>query len=348
MRLTASLLEDFPVCAFKSKLRYFDRVQMPLTQEDVSGLYLGRVAHAGIDRYLATNDLMEVGPAVCLSVEQELRGRLDDEQRGKLARKACSLVKRWGEFHRPDRFRTTRIKLTHAAARLSGCRLDGTVSGVNSRIVLPLAPPIGVFDEFVIQPDRVCEDGVGPSLYDWKFVNKLESDDAEVEALRFDLQSAIYQYGLRQLGLCVFRVAHVRVLREDPTPFKVNKDGTVSKRRIRNSAEAYVAACESAGQVPDPAFAATLMPFCKEPVIYRGMHEVQSIWEQVVVPRALEISRAMEHGFTRRMTRYACARCAYREPCWEGAMGRGEGAFASTVPLPIVGHDASVQGYELA
>lgn len=327
MRLTASILEDFPVCAMKTKLRYFDRVDTPLTSEDIGAMYLGRLAHAGQDEFLRTNDLLLVAPAIIDSATKELRGRLDDEQTGKLIRKACGMVKRWAEFHNPARFKSVMV---------------------NKRHILPLVPAIGVFDEYVIQPDRVASDHSGYTLYDWKWVNKLESEDAEIEALRFDLQSAIYQHGLFELGLPVRRVAHVRGLREDPTPFKLKKDGTLGKRRIRNSVEEYMRVCADLGEEPDPEYAKLLLPFFREPIIYRSAHEVEAIWREVVIPRAMEISYAMKHGFTRRMTKFACARCAYRDPCWEGAMGRGEGAFASSTPLPVVGSGASVQAYELS
>lgn len=317
MRLSASLLDDWSTCQFKTKLRYLDYEEMPLTPADIGALYFGRLAHAGMDAYLHANcpqgNMLMVGPAICAAAQRELHGRASEETIGTLVRRTMTAVVRWRDFFQPQ---------------------PGRGVMVNKRHILRLNPPIGVFDEFVIQPDYVYRGEDGElTLVDWKWVNKIESEEDERDALSYDLQSAIYQYGLFCLDTPVVRISQVRGLREEPTPFRVNQDGFVSRRPVRNSYAAYVLACANAGHPPDPGLEMKLMPFFRHPVIFRSRAEVLDIWNEVVVPRALEISRAMEHGFTRRMSRYACLRCPFREPCWAGARGYGSGAFATALSV---------------
>jgi hypothetical protein len=204
---------------------------------------------------------------------------------------------------------------------------EGTFRLVDARLEVPIN--VGIFDTLVVKADLVADDENNLRwLYDWKWSAELTDPDW----WSYDLQSAMYQWGLAQLGIEVRGHAIVQGLIEEPTAFRVNKDGSISKRAIRNTYEEYVRACEAAGCDVDESMRDRLLPFFRHSRNFRSRKEVEATWRQTVVPIAEQISRAYERdGFTRRLSKGMCGQCVLRDDCLRGQLGQHDLEALNTI-----------------
>lgn len=319
MNLSYSLIDNFQACQYRTKLFSFERVPQGEGASDALRSFIGQAAHAGQAAVLLGVDVRTMIRRSLWRAERTQLPEGWDAER--IIARALGMVGRW----------VTQVP----GFNPRGLRLEGigayNHSPVDAKFTVPLDPPIGIFKAFVFKPDLVATDCAGHRwVYDWKWNRQL--DDAE--AFRFDLQSAMYQWGLARLGVQVRGHAIVQGLIEEPTPFKRTKKGRVSTRAIRNSYEAYVIACAEAGHEPDEAMRDRCMPTLRYHQNFRSEKEVEAIWRETVVPWALAISdSATRTGFLRRQSKAMCPRCPIREDCQTGQMGDHEDPRYNTIHL---------------
>lgn len=336
MNLSYSLIDHFEACQFRTKLFDFERTARSEGASDIVRSLIGEFAHEGQRALILGEDPRTAIRRKLWKLESASLPPDFSEQwpAERLLDRACGMVARWSRsvpswdykdlrpfvYHDPKTYPAEDVRAVELAQG------DGKPL-VDQKLWVPLPEPIGIFRSLVIKPDFVGYDQNDHLwVYDWKWVGDLDEPDA----FRYDLQSVIYQWGLKQLGIKVVGHAIVQGLMEEPTPFKVNKDGTVSTRQVRNSHEEYLAACERAGHAPDPSMAAKCLPTFRHHVNFRSMREVDAIWEKTIVPKALDISRAAGYegvdaaGFTRRWAKFICSRCNVREDCQRGQLGNHE------------------------
>jgi hypothetical protein len=314
MRLSYSLLRRYQECEFLAKVERIDHVTLPLESEHPLSRwrrYAGIAAHAGQRALLLGCDAAEaVSEAVSIVPESCLVGWT----RATLHQHVLSLVHAWWTDTPGVRW-STMTPLAH----------DGTAL-LDERLVVKLPAPIGLFEELVIVPDAVLVDAQGrPWLYDWKWVAQLGDPDAQA----WDLQSALYQWGLHLLGYDLRGHAIVQGLLDPAPAFQVTKAGRVSTRPSRNTWEDYARACAAAGHEPEERMRGRLGRRFVHHVNFRPMSRVRGIWEDTITPLAQRLSDAIEGKvpFIRRLS-WGCQRCPVRQECLDGMTGNSQtGAF---------------------
>lgn len=332
MNLSYSLIDHYEACQFRTKLFDFERVPRTEGAGDILRSLLGEFAHVG-QRALILGE--EPRTAIRRTLWKLDRSPLppfiaEEWPAARIVDRTVGMVERWSRSV-PDFNYRDLVPHMHPDLRPDDLGHAGACPLVDAKLYVPLDPPIGIFRSFVLKPDFVGTDQHDHRwVYDWKWVSTLDEPDN----LRYDLQSAMYQWGLERLGITVVGHAIVQGLIEEPTPFKVNKDGKVSTRTVRNSYEEYLAACAAAGHEPDPAMRERCLPTFRHHVNFRSMKEVDAIWNETVVPKALAISRsATGAGFPRRWAKFICGRCNVRDDCQLGQIGKHEDPRLNTIHL---------------
>lgn len=335
MNLSYSLVDHYEACQFRTKLFDFERVARSEGAGDVLRSLIGEFAHEGQRALILGEDPRTAIRRKLWRCDQLPPGFSEEWPAERLLDRACGMVARWSRSVPSFDYKDLRPYVYHEPARSHdagsvevprGCEVyDGghiETPLVDQKLWVPLDPAIGIFKALVFKPDFVGFDAHDHLwVYDWKWVSTLDEPDA----FRYDLQSAMYQWGLARLGIKVVGHAIVQGLIEEPTPFRTRKDGRVSTRVIRNSYEEYVAACQRAGHEPDPTMAERLAPTFRHHVNFRSLREVEAIWRETVVPKALAISRSAEGaGFYRRWAKHICGRCTVRDDCQLGQLGHHE------------------------
>jgi len=319
MRLSYSILRGYQTCEFKAKVLSFDRVEVEDTMRDVTTRITGILAHAGMEGYLKACQIRPFIEAACSEFTFPEGFSAADQEA--LVAKATRLAQRTVDWFQPTkRFKT---------AVLNGHPL------IDYKLLWEKR--VGIFDAVVAKPDWVCTDKDGLSwILDWKF----SSDMSDPEITRYDIQAALYQKVLAELGMPVRGTIMVRALTEDPTKPSVNKDGTMSRRPIRCSWHDYRQALLQHGLDPGAYsdMQDKLLPFHKEYRNYRSHAEVEAIWDRVVVPLATRISRGIEGGddaaFIRSLDYAKCRWCGVREDCLAGLRGQAtHPAYGSNSPV---------------
>lgn len=145
-----------------------------------------------------------------------------------------------------------------------------------------------------------------------------------------NLQKAIYQYMLRQNGIETDGSAIMQIWHEPPRQPKVNKDGQLSRAKIRTTWESYAKAVLDAGFDVDSyaemeAKCNPIEDFFRFSFAYRTREEVDGTWALVARPRARRIVELLEDDEIiprRALGSMDCERCWARETCLEGLRGR--------------------------
>jgi hypothetical protein len=318
MRLSYSLLAKFARCEYLTQQTVIERkLREPETRERLLGPTLGSLAHA-------------VQAGVFLDGGGERRAEAEATRLGlkesapddwmPLCARACEMTERWARFFRPWEWNPVLHPDVDSPA----------VVLVDAPLYICLDPPLGVFDELVIKPDLVAthRESGRVVLWDWKWRASVPTYDGLTDTLAFDLQSAIYQWGLARLGLVVCEHGQVVGSREEPTEPAVNKDGSLSRRVIRCAWDEYAEAVRRRGLLvedyADMRGRLEGVRFFSRATSFRPPSEVDAVWTATVVPRALRLSRAIESGtFERVMEPALCGRCGIREECLNGLVTGG-------------------------
>lgn len=152
---------------------------------------------------------------------------------------------------------------------------------------------------------------------DYKFRKTLAPDDDE----QFNIQNCIYSYVCNKMGIDVTGTMtwqHINTAASTPS---VNKDGSVSRSKIKTTWDAYSKFVESLGQNPDD-YAdmkekLSDVEFFRATKEYRNDYTVKSVWDCVVVPVSKEINKCSKIGDSRSTSMFPmnCKMCQFAELC---------------------------------
>lgn len=152
-------------------------------------------------------------------------------------------------------------------------------------------------------------------LVDYKFRSALASDDDE----RFNLQNVMYMKAAECLGINCTGTMTYQYLNTAPSLPSVNKNGTVSRAKIKTTWAQYAAFCESVGQNPND-YAEEMIPKLAEIEWFRATKELRSedmisrVWNQIIIPTVREIKSTKKKCIPS-MYSMNCHGCSFVELC---------------------------------
>lgn len=151
---------------------------------------------------------------------------------------------------------------------------------------------------------------------DYKFRKALE--DPEEEA--FSIQNAIYTRACDRMGIGILGTLTWQHVNTPPAMPAVNKNGTISRAKIKTTWEAYSDACVLYGQNPDE-YADEMkekladIEWCRETREYRNNLTISNIWNDVVVPAARMVHASYKRKNPPSMYPWNCKMCQFRDLC---------------------------------
>lgn len=183
----------------------------------------------------------------------------------------------------------------------------------------------GVNLDFIGTPDWIARDKFdgGVWVFDHKFRKTFRPNWAE----DLNLQMVFYQYMLRhQYGIETVGTRQFQIKPTAPRKPEMTTKGKMSVADLLTTWEVYAVTCKERGLNPDD-YAEVMRPKLDTKVFfdfdsnraYRSPEEVDRMWEQVILPAALQIH---QQSTPLRCFNYAnCQMCSYREYCVEDMKG---------------------------
>lgn len=152
---------------------------------------------------------------------------------------------------------------------------------------------------------------------DWKFKSQLSAEEDEA----FNIQNSIYCKALRMAGISVTGSITYQALNVPTTLPNLNKNGTVSRAKIRCTWDDYAAFCRQVGQDPED-YREEMEPKLSEitwvrPIKeYRSEYMMYNIWEKVVKTLSSEINvKRNNKKYPPALNAMNCKSCAYTSLC---------------------------------
>lgn len=151
---------------------------------------------------------------------------------------------------------------------------------------------------------------------DYKF-RKALSDDTE-EA--YNVQNAVYTHACAKMGVNITGTMtwqHINTPAADPA---VNKNGTISRAKIKTTWQHYAKFCAAQGVDPEP-YREEMEPkladieWFRATYEYRNPETVKRIWDEVVVPASWGVNKAYRNVNRRFMYPWNCKMCQYKDLC---------------------------------
>lgn len=152
---------------------------------------------------------------------------------------------------------------------------------------------------------------------DYKFRKTLAPDDDEA----FNIQNAVYTHACDRMGINIVGTItwqHVNTPAAEPS---LNKNGSVSRAKIKTTWPKFKAFCEANGVDPS-AYEEEMrekladIEWCRITREYRNPVYVERIWQDVVIPAARAVKTARDKGIKRRfMYPWNCKMCQYQSLC---------------------------------
>lgn len=155
---------------------------------------------------------------------------------------------------------------------------------------------------------------------DYKFRKSLSPDDEEAT----NIQNAVYTYACRKMGIEITGTMtwqHCNTPAAEPS---LNKNGTVSRAKIKTTWAKYAAFCEGVGVNPEE-YREEMQEKLADIEWYRATYEyrneifTKNVWNEVVVPAAYEIKsaygKATKGKNKPRVYPWNCKMCQYQSLC---------------------------------
>ena len=157
-------------------------------------------------------------------------------------------------------------------------------------------------------------------IVDYKFRKSLSDVDDEA----YNMQNAIYMYAAKYLGVQVNGSVTYQALNQAPTLPTLNKNGTVSRAKIKTDWETYKAFLEIHDQNPDD-YAEEMIPKLADIEWFRPIKEfrneetLERIWHDVVLVAADQIYKAYklktDKTCLKSMFPFNCKLCQFAQLC---------------------------------
>lgn len=151
---------------------------------------------------------------------------------------------------------------------------------------------------------------------DYKFRKSLSDDTEEA----FNVQNTVYTHACQKMGVKITGTMtwqHCNTPAADPA---VNKNGTISRAKIKTTWEHYASFCTSQGVDPEP-YREEMKEKLADIEWFRATYEyrndptVKRIWDEVVVPASWAVKRSYKGGNKRFMYPWNCKMCQYQSLC---------------------------------
>ncbi len=165
-------------------------------------------------------------------------------------------------------------------------------------------------------PDLVARYKKDGQLYllDWKTRSAFQ----EIGAERYNLQFLIYTWMLRKAGYDVKGSYIYEIISEVPKGPKINKDGTVSRAKVRTTVEMLETAIEDSGSLiedyGDLLSYARGLEWQRLTYDFRDDASIEKTMQEVVIPAAQEMSEP--HRVLRCANRFSCGGCDFSSLCY--------------------------------
>lgn len=153
---------------------------------------------------------------------------------------------------------------------------------------------------------------------DYKFRKSFEDPSEEA----FSIQNAIYNYACVKMGIDITGTHTWQHSNVAPSIPSVNKNGTVSRAKIKTTWEIYKEVCEANGQDPSD-YADEMVPklneieWSRSTKEYRNIFTTEGIWKDIVVSTSKEVKKVLKRTGPplRSMFPWNCKICQYKELC---------------------------------
>jgi hypothetical protein len=312
-------------CRYLWDLRYRRHIGRRITERPLS---VGGAVHRGVDAGVRTRgDLDEVTAAVESYGDdwlQEIGRELEDDEREHIENvlSDSSLIAR-NSVRDIDFERWETIEL-------------GGVPLIESRLVVPISRSRN-WDGFIFVCDWVARDHTNGLV--WVIDHKVRKAFLPADAEEVNQQAAVYQYGLRSVGVGTAGSICHQIRSSPPKAPKLNKNGTMSRARISTTWERYVEELVACGLSPED-YREEMWPkldaeFQRWDQAYRSEAELDAVWDDVVVPAAQTISRK-DKKIWRALNYMDCNGCSMREFCLAELRGHDAGFLLGT---DFIDHD---------
>lgn len=157
-------------------------------------------------------------------------------------------------------------------------------------------------------------------VVDYKFRKSL----ADVDDEAYNMQNAIYMYATKHLKIDVTGSMTYQALNQVPSLPAINKNGTISRAKIKTDWETYKAFLEIHNQDPED-YAEEMIPKLAEIEWFRPVKEFRNeetlrrIWNEVVVQSADQIYKAYkaktDKACLKSMYPFNCKMCQFAQLC---------------------------------
>lgn len=151
---------------------------------------------------------------------------------------------------------------------------------------------------------------------DYKFRKSLSDDTEEA----FNVQNAVYSRACKKMGVSITGTMtwqHCNTPAADPA---VNKNGTISRAKIKTTWQHYAHFCTSMGVDPEP-YREEMedkladIEWFRATYEYRNDDTIERIWNEVVVPSSWAVKKSGKGGNKRSMYPWNCKMCQYQSLC---------------------------------
>lgn len=298
MDVSYSQLAEWFSCRYKHNLSYRIGYRSKI---DAPALQLGTLVHAGIAAHLNQETVFAQIELVTQNYIENLPVEIDTDEVWERSHTAYEIVMRLVEWLEPYTWETLHIPNPE--------RPENGLALIEQTLTVPL------FGEhrFKFICDWAAQQNNINWLVDFKTRKYLSSDEHEETGLQY----LSYVHGLRALGVAIQGVRIVQIRSDLPAQPSLNKDGSMSRRKISTDWATYKQALIDQGL--DPADYSEMQDkldtqWFKMTELVFSDEEVDAAWNEIIVPAAREM---IEHRgpYYRSMTPWNCRYCAYREVC---------------------------------
>lgn len=150
---------------------------------------------------------------------------------------------------------------------------------------------------------------------DFKFRKSLSGEDEEL----FNLQNAVYQRVCAELGIPIVGTLTFQHLNTPPMDPNINKNGTISRVKIKTTWRHYADFCTMNGQDPKD-YEEEMRPKLEEVEWYRSTTEyrpcehLDNLWTKIIEPTAREIANPRKL-IVPAMYPWNCKMCSFADLC---------------------------------
>lgn len=313
--VSVSQLQTFMSCKKKWKYNYIEnltpRVERPY-------LTIGKLCHVGMQRAMGHKALNSCSQGYyredslnygLIAIEAEFAKYMSENSflneeiptlEKTLEDAESVFVQTWWEFD-PDRWEVMRI---------------GDVLALELHFLVPCAGSKGLHGYI----DAILCDKTTGDVWctDYKFRKSLSSDEEE----SFNIQNAIYCHACEKIGIDITGTMTWQHCNTPAAKPQLNKNGTMSRAKIKTTWKLYQDALINAGLDPT-LYYEEMFPKLAEIEWFRETHEyrnkptVDNIWKSIVIPN----SRAVKSAHSPKAKNYPsmypwnCKMCQYRDLC---------------------------------